>query len=724
MKKTLTLLALLGMLAANPLAAEEHWMVGVTCHDNNSTDEWLNYNYPKVVDAGAYTFSKDQADTYATNQCWVASGADTLAWWQDQVEANGALIIHSDIPRGQDLWKAISPMFIKSGGWPYYVMNYWLWGEMPYGTSSFLDSSWAKEHPDFKGYFGHLKGQFQEYTAEYRMIVNKTPASISVKIPGDEESMAEARADYLRKEQELVAMVDEGWGLAFCTTGDSSHALAAYGFETNEEGRIITMWYTDNNPGYVREGLLESTSMEEEFVEVYDNQQYRLKSYTGYGTISSFYGIRTRGIQFDTYELTMKGEATDEVLFSHYLDLVIDGATDYKLQYDLRNAKDTGSPVTAKDNAGNLITTGDITLKKGQLSLVAGVEKYDGGGKTSGTITFEGSADTKRTLSVQHTDTIAAGIVIAAAEGNTLDVAAGVTAGFGTLSGKGNLDKTGLGTAEVTGAVTLQGDIRVHAGSFIFGTDATISETTSLTVDAGAHVRGKEGESLTLTIASGVHENNGVMSLATTMTGGVLKGSGTFAGVTVAGGTLIVGNSPGRQTYTGNLTVNMGEIVFGVSGWETAADEDHVGWGSGAYSNVAMTNGVLTLGEGCHISFGVADDALAALLSGNGGSFSMTIATGIGNGDYFKSDLLRQLADQTIFYVTDEAGAAIANDAGLKAGDTLNTYINDLQYNLVDNTQLCITGVFWAAEPMVPEPATGTLGLLALCALAARRRRR
>ena len=160
------------------------------------------------------------------------------------------------------------------------------------------------------------------------------------------------------------------------------------------------------------------------------------------------------------------------------------------------------------------------------------------------------------------------------------------------------------------------------------------------------------------------------------------------------------------------------------SGWETAADEDNVGWGSGTYSNVAMTNGSLTLGEGCQISFGVADGALDALLSGNGGSFSMTIATGIGNGDYFGSDLLRQLADQTIFYVADEAGAAIANNAGLNAGDTLNTRISDLRYELVDNTQLCVTGVFWRDAPLVPEPATATLSLLALASLAARRRKR
>lgn len=122
MKKTLTLLALL-MIAGPQAMAEttttttEHWVKGVVCHDNDSPDEWFRNNYPKVVDAGAYTFSKNDADSYATNQCWAASAANALAWWEDRVEENGALILH-DTPRGVNLWKTLSPMFVKDGGYP------------------------------------------------------------------------------------------------------------------------------------------------------------------------------------------------------------------------------------------------------------------------------------------------------------------------------------------------------------------------------------------------------------------------------------------------------------------------------------------------------------------------------------------------------------------------------------------------------------------------------
>ena len=699
------------MLAGTPLSAEEHWMVGVECHDHPDFEA----GYRKIVDAGAYTFSKSDADSYATNQCWAASAADTLAWWEDRVEENGALIMH-DTPRGLDLWKTLSPMFVKDGGYPRYAMNYWLWGELPSYAQSFLSSSWTAEHQDFKGYFPHLKGQMTEYNTEYIMIISHSMMA-TVKVKDDPDCKAEAHALYLEKERGLIDLVDKGWGLTFYT---DIHVLTAYGFETDEDGRLTRMWYTDNNPTGVIRDQLKSSRLEEEVKTGVNVQNVQLKTYTGYGDLRAFNAIRTTGIQFDTYELTFDG-VEDELLFSHYLNVTYDGG-EHTLQYDLRNAKDGESPVTAKNAAGELISTGDITLKDGKLSLVAGVGEYDGGGKTSGTITFKGDAGTERTLSVQHSDTIAAGIVIAAAEGNTLDVAAGVTASFGSLSGKGNLDKTGQGAAEVTGDVSLEGDIRVHEGRFIFGQDATISETTALTVDAGARVLGKEGKSLTLTITSGVHANNGVMTLATTVkNGAVLKGCGTFADVTVDSGTLIVGNSPGQQTYTGNLDVKAGDIVFSVSDWSTAATDQLNGWSNDAYSNLKLSGtNELTFGDAANLKFAVGGDALATLLGGTG-DFSMDIATGIGNADVFTSDFLQHLALQTKFYVATEEGA-FANGPGMDAGTELNSRIYNLAYNLKDGGVLSLSGSF---EPqVVPEPATGTLSLLALCALASRRRRK
>ena len=710
MKKTLTLLALLGAVATSPLSAEDVWMKGVKWSYPTDPD-YLEYRRI-VEDNTAYTFSKDDADEHATNQCWAAAAADTLAWWQDRVEENGALIIHSGIPRGLELWKTLSPMFVTDGGYPNFAMNFWLFGNLPKGApDTYLSKTWKAEHADFNGYFSHLKGQMGD-PKDYAMIVTHSMLS-SVRVEDDPESMAEAAASYAEKERQLIEMVKEGWGINFYT---SSHAMAAYGMEINEEGHLTKLWYTDSNYND-RHGILQSTRLDSMklVTEPGYYQNYQLWAYTGYGTnIKAFNAIRTTGIQFDTYELTMKGEATDEVLFSHYLDLVIDGATDYKLQYDLRNAKETGSPVTAKDNDGNLITTGDISLKKGQLSLVKGVEKYDGGGKTSGTITFDGSADTKRTLSVQHSATIAKEIKINAADGNTLEVTEGNTATIGKLTGEGNLDKTGKGAAKVTDTVELQGEIRVKEGDFIFGKDVELTGNTKLTVSEGARVQGAEGKAITLTIDSGVHVNDGVMTLTTTVNeGATLKGSGTFGMVAIDGGEMIVGNSPGHQDYEGALTLNSGKLVFCVSGFGGASEGDNVGWDSGTYSTINMNGNDFVVNENGEIVIAMSADAANSLTTANG-TLELTLATGLQSGA-FSEDQLAALAQQTSFALSLEDGAGTKEPTALTAPK--------FSYKMVNDALVLTTGTS-GSPAAVPEPTTGTLGMLALAALAARRRRK
>ena len=761
MKRTLTLLTLLGAIAATPLNATEHWWEGVSINKETNLLE------------GGYTSYK-RSPSIDWDMCWAASAANAIAWWQDRVEENGALIIPEGTPRGYEVWENIRLWWKNKGGFPGTAIQHWMTGwEGLYSVESYARTALESSGIQHGGYYNRLAGanlsssdygnssgaNHEQYEAhpetdwryKYKYTMIQTYRFLSSNAESPDKTL------YQSASERIIQYMDDDYAVLFSTP---SHAMTVYGVNANEDGLIDKFYISDNNDIGAAKGKYSELSIFPSDESSANGPGLMDSNYWGNShTIRDICVLRTTGIRFLDYDVRVgKNLVNDnEFLFSHYCNLIVDGEENYVLQYDLRDASVDGSPVDAKKvvpytvdegdgftsyhelYTDEVVTTGDMLLRGGKVTLVNCDEdrvKLDGGGKVAGVIRFkdslvQGTTDTiqdaDRTLVVDRTDTIAREINLGATSGtNTLEVTDGNTARFGKLSGTGDLDKTGLGTAEVTGAVTLQGDIRVHAGSFIFGTDATISETTSLTVDAGAHVRGKEGESLTLTIASGVHENNGVMSLATTMTGGVLKGSGTFAGVTVDnGGTLIVGNSPGRQTYTGDLSVNLGDIVFGVSGWDTAADEDNVGWSSGTYSNVVLNGNSLTLGGGSEIRFGVGNGALAALLgSDTGTAFSMTIATGIGNKEYFTSELLERLAAQTFFFVTNEEGAVITNDAGLNAGDSLNTHITGLQYELVDNTQLCVSGVYWASEPMVPEPATGTMTLLALAGLCARRRRR
>lgn len=94
MKRTLTLLTLLGAIAAAPLNATEHWWDGVSINKETNLLE------------GGYTSYK-RSPSIDWDMCWAASAANAIAWWQDRVEENGALIIPEGTPRGYEVWENI-----------------------------------------------------------------------------------------------------------------------------------------------------------------------------------------------------------------------------------------------------------------------------------------------------------------------------------------------------------------------------------------------------------------------------------------------------------------------------------------------------------------------------------------------------------------------------------------------------------------------------------------
>ena len=314
----------------------------------------------------------------------------------------------------------------------------------------------------------------------------------------------------------------------------------------------------------------------------------------------------------------------------------------------------------AEDSALYGKARGNLTIKDGTATIAEG-------GSLQGSVVFSDAAgEADRKLAVTRDGLAVGKLVVNATEGgNELEISAGKTMTLTSMEGEGVLALTGEGTLVNGGQL---GNIVLESG--------------------------------------------------------VLKGSGTFEDVTVDGGTLIVGSSPGRQEYLGDLTVNVGEVVFSVDGWDTPATGDNCGWASGTYSNIAMDGGSLTLGNGGTLEFALGGGAVAALLENPGTEFKLTIATGFGNGNEFTSELLLQLAQQTIFTYSTEEGAFTDTRPQLQDGETLNTHITGLQYELVDNTKLCVSGVYWRDVPPVPEPTTSTLSLLALAALAARRRKK
>ncbi|MCQ2366970.1 MAG: hypothetical protein MJ056_07410 [Akkermansia sp.] len=266
-------------------------------------------------------------------------------------------------------------------------------------------------------------------------------------------------------------------------------------------------------------------------------------------------------------------------------------------------------------------------------------------------------------------------------------------------------------------------DIKDGAGTLTVVTD---SELVNESDEIKARITVQDGAVLS---------NRGVLCFDTVVKdGGTLKGAGTIATTTV-NGNLVVGNSPGLLTATGNLTLTSGSnTTFSVAGLEFPSTEELEGWDSGTYSRISLQVGAsLVLQEGVRqftIEFG-GEDLLGSCLPGGQDTpvtlnlllaeGSVTLPQGyVGQMTEYGLDVT-ELIDSVFRVTTDvAAGQGTADNmyVNFHEGD-YHYYVNQGEggtYNLT----LCGHGTI----TRVPEPATGTLGLLALCALVGRRPRK
>ena len=205
------------------------------------------------------------------------------------------------------------------------------------------------------------------------------------------------------------------------------------------------------------------------------------------------------------------------------------------------------------------------------------------------------------------------------------------------------------------------------------------------------------------------------------------------------GGTLVVGNSPGRQTYTDELIVEGGTMVFSIDDmpnrWFNQATDTSYGWGSGKYSNIQMSNKGATLNPD-EIVFVLGSSVLEKgagvndLADALDSEFTVTL-----NQVYFLDGLssvspllsmsyqehLDELELRTRFELNSEEADIVANRIqAVITAKNIEFYGSD-GCAIVMNATLNV-GLYQAAPP-VPEPATSTLALMALAGLCARRRK-
>ena len=219
-----------------------------------------------------------------------------------------------------------------------------------------------------------------------------------------------------------------------------------------------------------------------------------------------------------------------------------------------------------KNGSGTMILTGANTYN-GTTTINAGTLTISGGSAIAdaATVTLANTAGV--TFNINGNETIGSlqgggvtGGSVALASGQTLTVAETGSNSFnGSITGAGNLIKSGAGNMTLAGTSTFNGTTTINAGKLVVNGSAA----------------------------------NSAVTIAT---GATLGGTGTVGATTVSG-TIAPGNSPGTLTV-GSLTLNSG----GVYTWEMA---DATGVAGTGWDRIA-SSGLLTVNSTSGSTFTIA----------------------------------------------------------------------------------------------------------------------
>lgn len=312
------------------------------------------------------------------------------------------------------------------------------------------------------------------------------------------------------------------------------------------------------------------------------------------------------------------------------------------------------------------------------------------GGRMNVGIFYVHGAEISHNLTVEGQNSVFHAAQVAAESGIDMQVADGAAMTVDTTLQLGNQKAASL---ELTSAA------QATAQRLLLGASGSMSlDATSTVILTGS----------TYNSVRGTLENNGTISNSAVMVvWGTLKGSGSFGATEITeGGRLIVGNSPGHQSYDSYLDLYDGTVEFSVDDLlnAQAAGTGTSGWGSGTYSVIDMQGNELLYSSACEIAVTLGTAALGQLNSE--GTFELVLVQNIGNAADYTDTVMNFLLSSTTFAGLN--GEELTGDETLLRGTHYEMRGSDL--------------VLTNAE-RVPEPATATLSLLALGALAARRRR-
>ena len=482
---------------------------------------------------------------------------------------------------------------------------------------------------------------------------------------------------------------------------------------------------------------------------------------------------RTEGVNYDISGWTLNGVTADKLRWEN-------GTLYYTGGHDWNHGVTDDDDISdLEEILGNLIINGgDVTLEvvvqaiqdavdagfghgKGHIVINRGGIHISGAGDLDGHIIFNGDLKYIRKLFIEKDITnIKIELGGSSAAQNIVDVGGEYTVEIDELSGDGSMSKTGEGEMVIHGkGHKVGGTLDVQEGSLTFSVEngATDNEAETeinelvvgnkedknakVKVDKDTKVKGNklhlDGKNAVVTnegtmefsgevkVEEGHLDNQGHISKVT-MEGGTVSGSGTFDGLEMNGGELIVGNSPGLQLFTDVVELNEGMVIFSLSDASLAATADTHGWDSAAYSTMDLGGNALTLGEDVNFVLEIGGHALESLVAMDGATltFSLNLIQNIDSGSLtLDEEAFAVLLDNTKIVITADS-EGLFDEAMQLAGMDITEMLSNAKYSYEGNNLVFSGTVINDGSLTIPEPATATLSLLALAALAARRRRK
>ena len=279
---------------------------------------------------------------------------------------------------------------------------------------------------------------------------------------------------------------------------------------------------------------------------------------------------------------------------------------------------------------------------------------------------------------------------------NTVDVSSTSTLNINTDVTANSITQSGTSNVNINGSMSA-GSVALNGGTMIVADGATLTANT-ITINGGTLVNGYVEPVATLDVEGDINSLSDTMSMLSTVETGGIKGN-----VVVNSGEYIeYGNLEGSLTIDGgqvtlNEDANVGAIV--VNGGKLAVAGDattgSITVTSGTIefdSSTQLTlveNATISIADGVKVVVKMSAEDLVKL--NNGEDVSITL---------FDSSTSTLEFDNTLITFTDGEQSVDKTVTGSATGGTVT-----------------VTG-------SIPEPTTATLSLLALAALAARRRRK